>query len=66
MKRSEMVKKVQDLLNGGFDPCHTEDQASDFLAKLEEFGMKPPMCERGFDRDGYASKTPPSYRWERE
>ena len=42
MRRSDMVIKIQDMLNSGYDPNHTEHQASEFLSGLEKLGIKPP------------------------
>lgn len=43
MKRTEAIQKIKDLLNGGFDPNHTDEQANNFLIELQDtMGMKPP------------------------
>lgn len=47
-------------------PEDPKDQARFILSLLENLGMLPPLCPRGFDHDGLASKTPPSHRWEKE
>lgn len=67
MKRSEMVKKVQDLLNGGYNPNHTDGQASDFLSELEKAGMVPPMIEdKSFTTLPNGELTYAVHEWERE
>jgi len=74
MKRSEAIKIIEETikntwLNGLADESPYLDEnycAFRILKMLEDNGFLPPLCERGFDRDGLSSKTPPSHRWEPE
>lgn len=66
MKRSEMVLKIAEFLIEPRYPDDPVEEANVILSRLEKAGMLPPMCARGFDRDGLSSKTPPSNKWEPE
>jgi hypothetical protein len=69
MKKNNMLDLIQKIIlqnSHSIVVSEAKRIANHILNGIERAGMKPPLCERGFDRDGLASKNPPSYRWDKE
>jgi len=66
MKRSEMLAKIFYHVPGDEYWGADWEVAERILKEIEEAGMLPPICERGFGPDGLSRKTPPSHKWDPE
>jgi len=62
MKRSEMVKALQDRFNTT-DVDAIADLADEILGFLESKGMQPPLCTKSLNNDEYFTFV---YEWEPE
>jgi hypothetical protein len=56
MKRSEMLKIIEDLYDNRFNEYPNDVRAENLLATLEEKGMKPPGYKGYKTQPGYAIK----------